>query len=260
MEMEPFFSQMRLIEPGIIYGKRIVRRDRALRETGAFGNYWSIVRLTSSTGKVEIHTRGGWLAVFPRAVLYLPLFGFLEWRLGAGEFEIDLFLSQSPLFAGWPLSPILFPAFCGELAAAGDLVALLRGPGKPLQLDLQPHRLAERAKEIIDLEPHRERSFADIARELKTSSTVLGRYFKANYSMSPLTYRNHLRIANAIPDIILKEGPVEAIARKVGFHARSQFYDQFKKHMRTTPTAFSRRDAPESDEARNRANVSSPGE
>jgi methylphosphotriester-DNA--protein-cysteine methyltransferase len=82
-----------------------------------------------------------------------------------------------------------------------------------------------------------------IARQLRTSATVMGRAFKRDFDLTPVQYRNHLRVTAASFELI--EGKaVTRVAEDVGFDDLSRFNKNFKAITRTQPSQFKPRKSP----------------
>jgi AraC-like DNA-binding protein len=106
-----------------------------------------------------------------------------------------------------------------------------------IEFNSAPSGISQRTKRKIDQSYDKDVSLSDIARSLKTRATVMGRAFKKDFGVSPVTYRNHLRITMA--SLALTDGKtVTDVASEVGFEDLSRFNKNFKAMTRTQPKRF----------------------
>jgi AraC-like DNA-binding protein len=106
-----------------------------------------------------------------------------------------------------------------------------------------PGPLSQRAKYRIDRSFTESIPMSAIARQLRTSATVMGRAFKRDFDLTPVQYRNHLRVTAASFELI--EGKaVTRVAEDVGFDDLSRFNKNFKAITRTQPSQFKPRKSP----------------
>jgi AraC-like DNA-binding protein len=160
------------------------------------------------------------------------------------------------------------PALLGRLK--GDFVGFSR-PGKPpadwltesMIFDLEPSPLPRTYKELIAVvcEPRSYTSIetasgvstlsgkvkagivqtyrdggsiAGIASKLGVSQAHLTRQFKRDFGLTPLKYRNHLRVNEAVRRLSLGEKILD-VGYAVGFNDTARFYKDFRKVTGTSP-------------------------
>ncbi len=79
----------------------------------------------------------------------------------------------------------------------------------------------------------------EVYKELGIASSTAAYLFKKTYGVSPLCFRNRLRVFKALRLISLGD-EVQSISKKVGFSSYSSFYRQFSSTLNTTPSDFIR--------------------
>jgi AraC-like DNA-binding protein len=151
------------------------------------------------------------------------------------------YFSTGALPGAAPTSPVVFdlerlsaPRSIEEIS---DLLGAARGQ-RALDLELQPSAVARRAKALIDQHYLDGRKIAELGRELRVSHAVLSRYFRKNYGMTPLQYRNNLRVTDSWLLLLTRHPSITTVAHEVGFQDKSRFNQQFKKYLKVTPSQF----------------------
>jgi YesN/AraC family two-component response regulator len=82
---------------------------------------------------------------------------------------------------------------------------------------------------------------SSLATELKTNTNYLSKLIHDNFHLNFNDYINRLRVEYAcqlLNDNNAKNLPLQNIWHKAGFATRSTFYEAFRKHSGTTPSAF----------------------
>lgn len=120
-----------------------------------------------------------------------------------------------------------------------DVRDLLPPSNERLMIDFcpQPTALSRKVKQALDESFMENIKLSDLAARLNVSPTVMGRYFKRSYGLSPLAYRNHMRVMSASLDLIAGSEIIESF-QSVGFEDLSQFYKQFKRVTKATPGEY----------------------
>jgi AraC-like DNA-binding protein len=144
----------------------------------------------------------------------------------------------TPFFAATPSregaaatdTPDTFTDVCALIAATGNRQSIERARA--------PEGIARRVKEIIDQSYAAPKSFAEIAKDLKTSNAVLTRIFKRSYGISPILYRSHLRVAESLNHIVIDGASVGEAVASVGFCDLKRFHSHFKREMGSVPSQF----------------------
>jgi AraC-like DNA-binding protein len=103
----------------------------------------------------------------------------------------------------------------------------------------QSHRPSPtvRVKEIIDRGSDKRLSVRSLAREAGHHPLRLRATFKRDFGMSMREYQTRRRIVKAAQLLAASDLKVDAVAREAGFPNRKNFYDAFKRMLRTTPSA-----------------------
>ncbi len=131
------------------------------------------------------------------------------------------------------------PAFSGPdgriIAVILDQLRSLPAPALPLPIP-QDRRL-RRLVEALLANPADNRSLEDWGRIVGASSRTLARLFRAETSMTFRTWRQHLRVLEALRRLAQGE-PVTTVALDVGYDSPSAFVQMFKKCLGRTPGRY----------------------
>ena len=105
---------------------------------------------------------------------------------------------------------------------------------RPISINKKPHILAKKIKKEIDLSYDENTKLSGFAKKLRTNEAQLSRAFKEAFDMTPLKYRNLIRVTTASFEI-LNGKPVLEACYNSGFQDVSRFYKQFKALTTITP-------------------------
>jgi AraC-like DNA-binding protein len=95
-------------------------------------------------------------------------------------------------------------------------------------------RLSEKAKARIARTYRDGCSIAGVASGLGVSQAHLTRQFKRDFGLTPLKYRNHLRVSEALRRLTVGEKILD-VGYAVGFNDTGRFYQDFRKVTGTSP-------------------------
>jgi AraC-like DNA-binding protein len=117
-----------------------------------------------------------------------------------------------------------------------ELIALVQKPRPYISLEAELHAapLSKKAKMRIVETYQNGASISDIARELKVSHPHLTRQFRRDFGITPVRYRYHLRVHEAVHRLYQGEKILDA-GYEVGFNDTGRFYQDFRKVTGTSP-------------------------
>lgn len=175
----------------------------------------------------------------PRTVgLFLAAFGIVQ--LSVVNFKTTEFVGFSTPGkppADWMTASLFFDM--GDLPLAGtpeDLIALIQKPRPYISLEagLQASPLSRKAKKRI-VETYKDGiSISDVACDLGVSHSHLTRKFKQDFGLTPVSFRHHLRVNEAIQRLYKGEKILD-VGYEVGFNDAGRFYHDFRKVTKTSP-------------------------
>ena len=115
-------------------------------------------------------------------------------------------------------------------------------PCKRCRPDLIMYRPAEEAAELcrklLEREYDRPMPLREVLRELNISLGHIGAIFKQQYGVTPLVYRNRLRVEAARRMLRQTKLSVTEIAGNCGFSSLAPFYAAFRRETGTAPQQY----------------------
>ena len=103
----------------------------------------------------------------------------------------------------------------------------------------QEHRAVRRAKEVLDTQPERDNTLAELAHLTGLNPHYLYRVFVRDIGLSPHGYQTSVRL-NQVKMLLAKGVPIAQAAIETGFSDQSHLTHVFKKHTQVTPGRFRR--------------------
>ncbi len=123
-----------------------------------------------------------------------------------------------------------------------ELLALLSRKCKDAPRERSPHfKEIAQAVQLISREYPLNRSLDDYAAMLRVSKYRFSHLFREVTGISPIAYRNRLRLENAKEMLSDTAKPIEEIAHAVGIESPSYFHRFFKAHTGMSPSEYRRR-------------------
>jgi AraC-like DNA-binding protein len=98
--------------------------------------------------------------------------------------------------------------------------------------------MVRRTKQVIDERFHQGDSIKEMLSRLSASPTVLSRHFKRVYGLTPVAYRNKLRVMRSLWLLLSEDYSSINAGHASGFHNLSAFYRQFKRVNKSHPSEY----------------------
>jgi AraC-like DNA-binding protein len=204
--------------PGWMLGMIEVRQGRA--------------RFVSGPDKVDAPAR--------RFGLFMPAFSLVQIEAHQIHYRSRAFCSVIPAPATLPGEPVVFrprrwriPSSLEEafrfVEESGDFVSVNRAPA--------PSPFSERIKVAIDKTFMTGQTLSAMAKTFRIAPATISRYFKRDYGISPVQYRQQVRIMDSIARLLRGE-EIKDVFQEVGFADMSRFYKQFRALVCVPPGRY----------------------
>lgn len=237
---EGYFIQSIRMDPCLDYVKRIQFHQAITRKTDIYSDYWMLYIFDLPRGHLKMrHGRTLIDIVGPRAV-FVPPFSPVEWHFAAGWANWTAYYSHAPVARHFPAQPVSFAWDRHKMPAGYQDIADLFAS----DLALQPVGVIEnesaaalRGRLFLNRFFAEQIDIADLAKDLKISYSTMVTAFRSCYGISPLAYRNHLRVFEALKLIGQGRSATDACFAS-GFADYSRFYRNFTTVMENKPSDF----------------------
>lgn len=232
-------SFQRLTE-NTIHMKRVLAREPGLDKVDIFGSYWVFMAAEIPEGALKVWDGETYRDVSGRCGAFFPAFSVSRWRLTTGTVDFEAIISKEPLPSYQPKLPSLFYNLRKMPQSVEDVFSIFSySSPMPLDLDSFATPAARKARAMINTMFHEELPIGHISRVLKVPHASLTRTFQRAYGITPVGYRNQLRVFEATMMLLSdSKQPITSVSQDVGFRDLSRFNKQFKKINEATPRNY----------------------
>lgn len=228
-------------DSNIIYFERENKKLNKRKVIDVFGDFWSIATAKNlPPKKVFIKSGNDWIEVRSNNVLVVPPFATIEWQIEDCDFKWNAILVQGEYPDFLPSSASLFTTENFELSLSySELLKSVhtlkfQNNVERFKSVCEPIKIA---KKIINSKSSNKESIFDIANAVHLAPAHFSRLFKQSCGLSPIQYRNKMRIYNSMI-FLLKGQRVSRVGLDVGFNDLARFNKQFKKILEVVPSDF----------------------
>jgi AraC-like DNA-binding protein len=236
-----YSASYRLLEGNLLHGTRRVPRAARSLEAYAFGPQWGLHFSDLSACGVRIRDGGELTSLAGKGALFLPSFTLQQVELPQGELSFESLASTVPLPEGCPRVPTLFRWEGEKIPQSFDEVVRFLRETPVLGtyvIDRYAPATVRRAKREIDDSFMEDLAISKLASQVGMAHATMTRAFRRIYAMSPVSYRNKLRVMYSFWLLLTKHYSVAEAGYEVGFHNKSEFYRQFKREQKSVPSDF----------------------
>lgn len=191
---------------------------------------------------VRFRTPNGICRLEPGKALLLPPFTLIHWEIDPGELVWYAYRVHKSYPENWPQKALIIEAPLNQLFGSElELYAWVDLHLKSsvlVESELNNSYLAQTTKRYIDQLFRDDLGLDDLAVHLKTTSASISHTFSRCYSLSPIEYRNRLRLQYAIIQMAVKNKCTTDSCYEAGFQDFSRFYRNFKTYIGAKPSQF----------------------
>lgn len=214
------------------------------QEIDVFGDCWSFAWTNFINDQVSVNTRGKSFFINGACALLIPPFSIIDWQLRGGTVFWQAIVSDKSWPRQFPKKAVLYRRRDNEhlprnLDELHDFINS-HEPEFAIDKEERSSAVALRTKKFIDHFWSREFTIEELSESLGFDHAVIDRAFKLCYGLSPIAYRNKMRVLSAAHRMLLGANNVTDVALEVGFSGVSNFNKQFKKVMRVPPSVYTR--------------------
>ncbi len=222
----------------------ILRRHRYQEEKivlDIHSKFWSLGYGDFPENSIFFWSNKKWNEVKGQILLYLSPFSIIKWKIRKGSLKWIYLLSQTSVDKATQIeSKIISPFeshFLPLIKSSSTLLSFIEN-----QLGTNPNLRSKNHVEGL-LKKSIQKRFM-ISENIKSlvkenhNYSYVSRQFKKSYDISPVRYRNQLRLIQASHELLFSDESILEIANKIGLNDSKFFYSQFKTILGANPSKF----------------------
>ena len=201
VKVPPFDAEFTRLDPQLYFMQRILERDKASDEYELFTEQWCLSFLHVRDRYPGFWRDGKLHPITKPCFVYLPPKSLTRWRIPCGNSWLTTFFSMHSRPDFFPKEPVIFEGQNRELPCnLQGIVGIIQNRQAEVLVSIasNPSALALRTKRTIDELFRKPLRLSEVADSLQTSLTVMSRYFKKAYGMTPVAYLNNIRVREAL--------------------------------------------------------------
>lgn len=199
--------------------------------TDTFGKRW-YVGVLSVGGKCDFLIDNKTVRLHGPALVLVPPFSIVQTRFSRGVLSAKGFIFETAFPREFPREATFFP---GTTKLPDDLMVLAKQEGIPIERASRWSSLVARSRSFI--EESTSKTIAEIAKNLKTTPTYLGRVFKREMGLTMVEYKHLLRALESTFQMLAGASVTESYLQS-GFNDVSRYNKAFKKIAKVPPSVF----------------------
>lgn len=172
--------------------------------------------------------------------LLMPPSSIVEWHINAGHFKWCGYFPFVDYPEAFPKEASCFD-WNGKLPKSIDEIfelVLSVDQFTNISKEEKSSAVAYNVRDYISKDCNAELSIKEVADHFGYSHAVMTRQFKKCFGITPIQFRNTLRVFDAMMNMIKENTSVLDAAYSSGFSDLSSFYRKFKRHINAAPCQF----------------------
>ena len=210
------------------------------KEIDVYGKCWHLFFTGPDSPQINMNHKNKLISLNAPSAVFVPPFGVVEWNLPPGFLEWFAITGEET-FPDMPNTPVLLPwSYFSDVHSLNQIKHSFSRARDVLpigKMDIHSP-IAKKIKNLIDTHYTGTLSLDDLSAELKMYTYEVTRQFKKCYGLTPIQYRNKLRIFDSVRLMIYQKRQVTEACFESGFADFSRFFRNFKKYLESTPSQF----------------------
>lgn len=215
---------------------------RSFCVTDVIGDFWLLGRVTMLDGHVAYCSQAGVFKDFKKVHwIFKPPYSLATATSSGTHCLADIYLCRATPTFKLPAHACYFESDYDELPTSMRAAERILKSARRIHIierRPQPSPLSRKLKHLLDEGFHHETNIASASLMLGVAQETLTRAFKSDFDITPLVYRNKLRISCAMPKLFLGRLNVLSAATELGFGDVGRFTKQFSKYTGSTPSTY----------------------
>ncbi|MCB9964307.1 MAG: helix-turn-helix transcriptional regulator [Rhodospirillales bacterium] len=231
------------VDEGVDYIERAQAYKTPTRVLDIYPDFWMLYLFDLPKGQLSLHNGKSLVEVSGPKALYVPPYSLIDKHFSSGWAQWRAYSCFRPPAPHFPKRPVCFSWDKNwRVYGFSDISEIFKK-----DLNLQPVGRAQIAPLIVDRtcdaikETYKETlSIEELANLLGVPHSSMTHAFKYSLGLSPIAYRNRVRVFDSLRRISLGESVTQS-CHGSGFANYSRFYRNFSEILEVSPSDFARR-------------------
>lgn len=231
------------ISPDMQFMERTHSFSSLTDEFDVFPQSWFLFFPKQVDNLIQIKTIFGNSDIHEQSAIFLPPLHIIRWKILPGDIKWYAYRGESILPQELMQNAFMFnfheiPMFKTSLEVQ-NFIHKNKDSSIVLPSELTGSKVARKIKELLDkdIEDFDNKSIYEITNPLGLKPNSISQIFKKCYGVSPIEYKNRLKLNKALKKIWLEaSADLTSICYEVGFDDYSAFYRNFLKWLKVEPS------------------------
>ena len=223
-------------QEAIIFREHAISEERVVIDVQP--RFWTLAWAQIPKDQVYYYSDKKWHEVSGSVVIYKSPFSVVRWRLKAGVLHWGYLVSKQNIEYALTIPSKIITSMVKDESGENMLKLIQQDQGQILDLDNKMDCVQD-LKNMIDATFQSIENIKDLLSKSRNYA-YMSREFKKKYDLSPVKYRNQLRLMQVAQDLIFDGQAVESAYRQNGFQDAKYFYNRFKRLFGAFPAQFRR--------------------
>ena len=239
-----YILESHLLNDDLMYYQHHHHYEFPLNESDVFGNYWVLGFAELEPGQLYFSDGSRNLELKGAFGILIPPFSIVQWRVRSKKLIWHAFIWKQHLFTELPRlnKPVAFSLLKKHWPTSLEsLNAVLNCQLSKLDFnENEKINTSQKIKTLIDESLGESLSIKQISQTLGLSPSVITRSFKKFFGVTPVCYRNKLRVFESMIHLLFEKEKtnIAQLGFQVGFSDLSRYNKEFKKFILTSPKDF----------------------
>lgn len=238
IQTSSYLSHCIRLSEDLLYFRRL--QKRCGRQIDVYGSFWGIIFAQLKDRQAFAHCNGRSISLDGLVAAYVAPFSIIEWEIKAPQIVWYACISRR-FFSGQDKhSPALLQwdgRFPQSYEEAVNFIKQSSVKEKIAHV-VPESSVLERVRKVLNQSLGEEILVGDVAERFGMTEATLTKRFKATYGITPIKYRNKMRVFEAMSQLLHQGKPVTEVGFDVGFGDLGRFNKQFKKYANAKPSQY----------------------
>lgn len=202
---------------------------------------WTLAYAQVEPESIYLNMGSDWIELKGGILLFIPPFSILRWKIRNGTLKWMYFLSLNNIEIANKIPAKIITNFDFKVLPlfrnANSVLKFAKEADGILPNIDSRNDVVSSLKLKIDARFSKTENIKDMLNQ-KQNYAYISRQFKARYWMSPVEYRNQLRLMQTSYDLMFEKKSILETSSNNGITDSKFFYQKFNKLLRTNPSSF----------------------